>query len=602
MDIINQLRELAKLKAEGIIDEEEFKSYKNQLRFNVNPFPSVPLPLAQSSKPLESIPDDNSEYQSCDDFSDTSSITSEIPEPKHLLNYAPCQFPESKTQALIQKMQMTDKSKTRQLFFIYINNNTAEASQLKGRLDKVFNKKRVFNICSRSILKNPFEKLKTSLRINKTKETFPLAIIACPTDKGKKEFNKIIQIIYNLETTIVTHLVIDEADKNLEVIKYALNINHAFASHQYITATPTSKMIKDIGVDSLEHLNTQLPGNNFSEAFDKYHKIEDNEVHFIDGELDLVSFAKAVLDKISLQILFTDNLRIFCPGEINRASHKQLCKLFEAEFNILIFNTEKYFLVKGQRIEYTKFAKTVENNSEISNVLGAFTQQYPGHFVIIGNSCIARGITFNSGDTFNFTDAIYHPGISQQREKTEQLMSRSCGNKDYCKPHRIYVSKPEYDEILLQVHGKTRLLKLSPDNFNSNDFRKYKAKDMDVDYIILPNWESVKRYGDIAKHAHPTLFNGFDTRNRCAETKINGKHVLNDKPMAADTYCKDNSWKQNGNPSIYHVLRHLPPLGSQNASKGSTIRAIPLNDYRWMVVWRPSFFPTPLPKMLTNVQ
>ena len=594
--IIEQLEKLFALKNAGAINEQQYEQFKEKLlEPSVPSVPSVPslpsVPSVPTPSPKPPSIADSVDYQSCDDYeSDTGSIASEIPDSKHYLNYAPCQFPASKTQALIQKMKINiEESPHRQMHLIYINNNTAEAEQLKGRLDNHFNKRLIFNICSRSVLKIPYEKLKTRLRTSKTQDSFPLAIIACPTDKGKKEFNKIIQIINNLEFTVMTHLVIDEADKNLEVIKYALSINHTFSSNHYITATPTPKLIKEIGVGSLEHLNTQLPGNNFNDAFEKYHKIEDNNIHFIDGELDLVSFAKAVLDKISIDIIFTDNLRVFCPGEINRASHTQLCKLFKAEFNILVFNTEKYFLVNEQRIDYYKFAKTVKNNSEISNVLGAFTKQYPGHFVIIGNSCVSRGMTFNS-ENFHFTDAIYHPGIAQQKEKTEQIMSRSCGHKDFCKPHNIYVTKEAYEDIILQVQGKTRLLKLNPTSFEANDFRKIKAKDMDIDYIILQNWTSVKKYGDFVNKKYPNIFSGFDSRNRLAKTTKNGKPDLNNTPLAPD------HMKEHGeNPSIYHVLKYQPSLSQQNPR--STVRAVPLNDYRWLIIWRPSFFPEPLPKV-----
>ena len=577
---------------EGIITEKEFERLKKIVldEYETN----LKIKKNKETK-AEQETTDTEEKQETEETTDRE----EEPETKYFLNTVPCQFPQSKTSALIESMkQNLEKGKLEdiyQIHFIALNNSTAEVNQLNGRLQTKFGNNSIFNICSKSDIKNPISSLKKQIKDclksrkdpchSLTSVPFPLAVLFCPSPQAKLNCKEIIDFIHIKKIKIDIHTAIDEADKNEAMIKYWLNSDIHFTSVQLITATPTKDLFRITQNTEIENLQFNLTNQmSYQDAYKQYHNFEDNEIILKSNEIEMIDFVKNILEIDLLVPAFDNNLRIFCPGDNTIGSHKNIIEIFKlrCDYNILLFGSEKYFeLANGTIINYDKYAKKVPNNTEISNVLAAFIKEYPGNFAVVGNYCVMRGITFNNAEAgFHFTDAIYHSSVagSKNVENLEQILHRSAGNKLYCKKHRIYISYETLTMIKEKTGRKNILYNFNPEKYRIEHFNNSKIPSDDLDYILCKDWNEVKAFGDKIHNAYPLKFKGFDTRNRKVEP---GKNLFTG-PMAEDKQLVNGN-----NPRVESVVMNPPQFNPKNRE---TMNAVPLEDYTWCVIWRKSFF------------
>lgn len=576
---------------EGIITEKDFERLKNLVLDEYE--------TTLKTKKTKETKETENEQETEEETAGTEEETEEEQETKYYLNTVPCQFPQSKTSALIESIkQNLEKGKLKgiyQIHFIALNNSTAEVNQLNGRLQKKFGDNRIFNICCKSDIKNPIfalkKQIKDFLKSRKdpchslTSFPFPLAVLFCPSPQAKLNCKEIIDIIRNKKIKVDIHTAIDEADKNEAMIKYWLNSDIHFTSVQLITATPTKDLFRITQNTEIANLQFNLTNQlSYQDAYKQYHKFEDNEIILKSYDIEMIDFVKNILEIDLLVPAFDNNLIIFCPGDYTIVSHKHIIEIFKLHggYNMLLFGTEKIFiLADGTTINYDKYAKKVSNNTEISNILAAFIKEYPGNFVVVGNYCVMRGITFNNAESgFHFTDAIYHRSVagSKNVENLEQILHRSAGNKLYCKKHRVYISNETLSMIKEKTGRKNILYNCNPEKYRIEHFNNSKIPSDDLDYIICKDWNEVKAFGDKIHNDYPFKFRGFDTRNRKIEP---GKNLFTG-PMAEDKQLVNGN-----NPRIESVVMNPPQFNLKNRE---TMNAVPLEDYTWCVIWRNSFF------------
>ena len=248
--------------------------------------------------------------------------------------------------------------------------------------------------------------------------------------------------------------------------------------------------------------------------------------------------------------------RLFCPGFLQITNHKKIGELLQRyNFNCLFLNsTCKFVLNTGEEIK-TKI------DNEIYKILHDIIKKYPGNIAIIGNACVERGLTFNSKDYFNFTDHIFTPGICKKYNKKLQMLSRSCGNKNYIEEHTIYIDKKDFNDCKAQVEHCIKIEAQKLYSYNEKHFIKYTHKQSEND-----------------KHRHYKTYKTQEKAIKFCEKDLNYKPRYNKSGICG--WGRITETFNGNNPTLEYLIDNDVGLGPKNP-----VRCIPTSEGSWFVKW-----------------
>lgn len=344
---------------------------------------------------------------------------------KLLLICKPCQ--SGKTSLVIEDIkkliQLTsDDMKDNDISIIFCDNSLLQTEQLRERIEKE-NINAVI-ISSRSdtrTWKDLFLEILEGVKV----------FICCSNMTQINNINMLLKNFGNKKDKLTENyrfnFFIDEVDKTFGGSNFDNIIswekNDLIKKITVITATPEQflkKIKRKVPIFPLE----------FSYEQNKYHKIEDSNINYID-ESDFS--IKSILDKYD----FSENCFLFCPGAIKKQSHENIMKeLNDYNFNVLVINSDGIILyyyddiekeipleelidpITQHRCELSEWIAKIYNN-DIYNLKNK-------KFAITGNLSIGRGITISSPQLM-LTHAIIPNNVSNM-SNLYQLVGRICGN------------------------------------------------------------------------------------------------------------------------------------------------------------------------------
>ena len=464
----------------------------------------------------------------------------------------PCQFVKGKTEILMDIIINYDN-----IFIIIPQNSLADTKQIEKRCIDKFGSSKVWNITS------------TGINISdKNLNHLPKVIIGCPTHRTIIQLSYLITETQKINKQLNLILVIDECDKNISPIQYTkifeeiktiIVISATMTEHTYKKITDNSKK----NLHNAKYLTNSLNNYNHIKSYnDKYHKIQDNNIIFQEQVLDnnlskeqkQHHFITTALNNKETQDRIKQNrCYLFCPGFLQIKNHKNIGLLLKQYgFNILYLNTNTKFELNDGTIIHVKL------NEFIYVIINKLILKYPGNFAIVGNSCVERGLTFNSKEYFNFTDHIFTPGICKKINKKIQMLSRSCGNKEFIEPHNIYITEEDYYDIISNVENRINIEHSKPNIYTQSNFKDYnkknKEKDENSEYRIFTNKDDAKKFckDELNYNAHPK-----SVANKRYTEPFNGK-----------------------NPPLDYLKRVIVGLGPKNP-----VRVTPSEEEFYVVHW-----------------
>ena len=431
---------------------------------------------------------------------------------KLLLNTAPCQFTEGKTQTAIDYISLLDVSRcepnsengVHNFTIIATNNCLIDGRQWRIRLNKD-NKTRIVSILSSDKKRARFRDYRQFIGDCTTVKKPDNLIDVLVVCNNNIRCNDIIEIIetFNDNRINLTNIGIvkckftimfDEVDKsdNLNNACKFINISKKFScinSIHLITATPYNnfwKKMRKLNIKNLINLKNEIgqTGKKIvcpKKLINLYRQLKEHNIIYVNSNLQSYYYIEDIYEKY---IDKNKVIRLFAPPGNSIKSHELTKTLFlEKEFIVIIINSKSKDICfpEGNKISINEFNKEhfpEQSDVEIYNTLSKLHKLYPNtNMAITGYTCIERGITFQT-DGFNFTDMIIPP--IKKIETSAQLCGRGNGGKQYVKKHNIFIQKEHFENIENHVRFNIYLMQSNPEKISELDFREKTNKEKDM--------------------------------------------------------------------------------------------------------------------------
>lgn len=374
-------------------------------------------------------------------------------------------------------------------------------------------------------------------------------------------------------------IVVDEADARMETWRVFEDFAASSASvHEIVLVTATP--------DSIISRYTQIKVAAEIKPIDPEYYVGCDDQEFVIHDLchsDALEYVQTLFELPEVSSRFTPGSRWFVPADIERASHNDVAEYFiKKGASVAVINgvDKKIFLQDGKHYDISDeiASGTLELGQIIKNYWSADPRLHNAPFIITGNLCVERGISFQDSreGVFLFDSAII--ANITDKDKAYQTLSRMFGNiKKVRGDHQGVIfttssmKKKANEQEQLAIKLNEVALSRSDNMVTKDDVKRIKKGKSVTDYlkkfsIICENFaEAQKAAGQFWNH---TLTTHREMRNGMPIAPLELRKTF----LAADKKSFDN-------PTEEYLLKRMWGLNEDIVG----CRAYPIQGNKWCV-------------------
>ncbi len=375
-------------------------------------------------------------------------------------------------------------------------------------------------------------------------------------------------------------IIVDEADARMDTWRSFEAFAATSASiHEIVLVTATP--------DTIISRYTQIKVAAEIKPIDPEYYVGSADQTFIHHDLchsSAIEYVETLFELPEVSSRFTPGSRWFVPADIDRESHNDVCDYFiKKGANVVVINgiDKKIFLNDGKHYDISDeiASGSLELGQIIKNYWSADPRLQSAAFVITGNLCIERGISFQDSreGIFLFDTAI----ISNitDKDKAYQTLSRMFGNiKKVRGDHKGVIfttstmEKKIREQEMLAIKLNEVALTRSDQMVTKDDVKRIKKGKSITDFLKKISYVR-DTFTEVQTIAREYWNKELETRNR--ETR-NGLPIA---PMTLREKFFDAEKKTFDNPTEEYLLNRMWGLNEDEIG----CRAYPIQGNKWCI-------------------